>query len=226
MTPQPIADFPIDADLLAETYAVYNACNGWSLLDECEDPDEIRTGRVWTHWLHLARPGRVDPSLSEPAISGDTATVFNIVNPSDRCTIIANDHEIAAMACFILGEGFYAFEPICGPVDRVPITMGSIDWFAENFGDLETRARDRAAELADCLDTFVYGDREEWAEYRALSKDPAAFDAAWAARHRTSLNDIGARAGDIAATLREMPPSDGGDDAARSPSDGGNNDDI
>lgn len=56
MTPQPIADFPIDADLLAETYAVYNACNGWSLLDECEDPDEIRTSRVWTHWLHLARP--------------------------------------------------------------------------------------------------------------------------------------------------------------------------
>ncbi|MDW3204613.1 MAG: hypothetical protein R8L07_03640 [Alphaproteobacteria bacterium] len=65
MIPQPIADFPRDADMSTECYAVYNACNGWSILDWPEHPEDLRTSRVWTHWLHLPRPD-AEMSVNQP----------------------------------------------------------------------------------------------------------------------------------------------------------------
>lgn len=141
-------------------------------------------------------------------------TIFYIVNPSDAYTIVASDLEVAAVACVLLGRGQYAFEPLEGDLERVPLFLfGNPDeWFNERFGfgDCVTRVMEtRAAELADCLDSCLIGNLKERREYEsalALMESPEGREQFRRNRHaarRSSLNDIGSRACEMATHIRE-----------------------
>lgn len=143
--------------------------------------------------------------------------IYNIINPSDPYTIAADDFEVAAVACFVLGEGAYAFEPFgawAWEAPRVPafLMTGSDEWCLKTFGcnafDLAQRVLGTKMQaLADCFDSVLIGD---CAARKAFEKSTAGLDLAKTMalkreRHEqmvSSLNDIGARAYRLAAHLR------------------------
>lgn len=137
--------------------------------------------------------------------------LYEIINPSDKYTIECPDLEIAFIACVILGEGQYAFDPI-GDGERVPLFLfGPADqWCQEHFqktvgevfGHVMTT---RKAELADALDSVVVSDRQEFLRLTAGLTRPAfeAERARWHNDQRTSMNDIGGRAYKLAAQFRQ-----------------------
>jgi hypothetical protein len=145
--------------------------------------------------------------------------LFDIVNPSDPYTIVAPDLEIAAIACVFLGNGQYAFKQIdCGAVAaEVPMFLfgGHDEWFTEKFGAKLDDVLDRVMvkrrdELAACFDSAFIGGPVDRKEFESLTNHLTReqFRAARNARHenrRTSLNDIGARAYEMAKRLRELP---------------------
>lgn len=141
--------------------------------------------------------------------------LYDIVNPSDSYTIRADDLKIAAAACVLLGRGQYAFDPLEKGGKRVPLMLfGGMDkWFMDHFDqDADAALTDvienRAAELADCLDSCVIGkihDRRDHEAALSLIESPEERDKFRAERHdrrRSSLNDIGGRAYEMAKNLR------------------------
>lgn len=135
-------------------------------------------------------------------------TVYEIINPSDKATLVASDHEVAAMACFSIGSGRYALKPIDGPLPEVPLFLfgGALEWFEETFGRPFGEAVEaRRTEIADCLDTVMLGNRTD-AEMAEKYMDDAgrrAFRAELNEKRRTSLNNICGRAIACADSLRK-----------------------
>jgi hypothetical protein len=142
--------------------------------------------------------------------------IYEIINPSDAYTIVADDLKVAAVACVLLGRGQYGLEPLEDDGERVPFMLfGSPDaWFQEHFGaDLQATmdevVENRAGELADCLDSCLIGKLASRREYeRALElieseENRAKFRTERHDERRTSLNDIGGRAYQMAKKLRE-----------------------
>lgn len=39
--------------------------------------------------------------------------IFEIINPSDKCNLEASDHEVASIACCLIGEGKDALSEDC-----------------------------------------------------------------------------------------------------------------
>lgn len=113
---------------------------------------------------------------------------FEIINPSDPYVMEACDLEVAAVAICLLGEGQYSLKGLAGDAGTdVPFFMlGGVDaWFTEKFGrnfqDTVNRVvSDRVAELAAALDSVTLARGE-----------------------RSSLNDIGRQAAEMAQVLRE-----------------------
>lgn len=140
--------------------------------------------------------------------------LFSIVNPSDPYTIEAPALGIAVMASILLGQGKYAFKSLDGGED-VPIFSfgGGDDWCSKHFGEslmelsngvMDTKMR----EVADCLDSVLYGDAEDRLEFLASTEDldRPNFEAARIMRQQnlcSSMNDIGERAYRMAAKLRK-----------------------
>jgi len=121
---------------------------------------------------------------------------FEIINPSDPYTVEADDLQVAAVACCFLGDGRYAFEPVDGGTERVPIFLigGHDEWFTQKFGMTFEATADhcmqhRAGDLARVLESVTLGRAE-----------------------RSSLNDIGGRANALAQAIRRQAatPTDGG----------------
>lgn len=141
---------------------------------------------------------------------------YEIINPSDAYTISAPDLAIAACACVLLGSGQYGFKPEDESAEEVPLFIfgGVDDWCKKHFGQdfdlLLTRVMDlRPLELADCLDSCLIGDFAARSEYEsALSLIESAenretFRARRHDKRRSSLNNIGGRAYEMAKRLRE-----------------------
>jgi len=141
--------------------------------------------------------------------------LYEIINMSDAYTIEANDLELAFVACILLGRGQYAFEPLSDDGVKVPFFMfGGIDEFCQKHfskssgaildGVMETRSN----ELADCLDSCLIGgkdNRQTYFDGLALIDDPAKREIwrkKWHDERRSSLNDIGGRAYEMANKLR------------------------
>ncbi|HSV28621.1 MAG TPA: hypothetical protein VLL76_03655 [Candidatus Omnitrophota bacterium] len=150
-------------------------------------------------------------------------TTYEIVNPSDAYTIIAPDHEVAALACFLLGEGLYAFEPIDGDLPKVPLFLfgGAEEWFEKTFGRTVSDALEaRESDLAACLDTVLIGkaaDRKAFQKGLDLIDDPAKrieWRDHWHEERRTSCNNIGARAYKLAEAISNALDNEGGDEEA------------
>lgn len=143
--------------------------------------------------------------------------LYEIINPSDPYTIAADDPEVAAVACFLLGNGQYAFKPIDGPEDaEVPILIlvSADEWCEEKFGKkvgllIADVINNKADALIACLESCLIGrerDRREFEQAIALIDDPKKREEFRAARHdlrRSSLNDIGGRALQLAVAVRK-----------------------
>jgi|GEM_PF-980161 len=146
--------------------------------------------------------------------------LYEIINMSDAYTIEAKDLELAFVACLLLGNGQYAFQPIGDDGVRVPIFMfGGVDEFCQKHfsksagaimdGVMELRSK----ELADCLDSCLIGgksNRQTYLDGLALIDDPVKREIwrnKWHEERRSSLNDIGGRAYEMAAKFREKADS-------------------
>ena len=143
--------------------------------------------------------------------------IYEIVNPSDAYTIAANDHAVAAVACFLLSNGQYAFEPVDGTEEMsVPIFMfgGADDWCREHFdidatGLIMKVMDEKRAELIACLESCLIGNEAAREEFDVccsfIDEDSkrAAFKIARHEKRRTSMNDIGSRAYRMASKLKQ-----------------------
>lgn len=140
--------------------------------------------------------------------------IYRIVNMSDAYTIEADKTDVAFVACLVLGHGTYAFEPV-GEGEKIPLFMfGGLDEFSQkHFGkSVEAMVNEisiqRREELAACFDSCLIGtpdDRQAYRDGLALIDDPAKkkeWRDRWHDQRRSSLNDIGGRAYEMAANLR------------------------
>jgi hypothetical protein len=129
---------------------------------------------------------------------------YEIINPSDKYTIVCPDHEVASVACFLLGEGRYGFDPIDGShLPSVPIFLfgGAEEWVNEQFGETVATLMDRCLTqrmeaLADAFDSTIIGNREAFFALAPAFGEPGYLEARakWHEANRSSLNDIGGRA--------------------------------
>lgn len=106
---------------------------------------------------------------------------FEIVNPSDNCTLESDSLEAAAVACVYLGRGAYGLREIDG-ARRVPIFLlgGLEEWFLDEFGACFGECVKRnLGKVADALESVRYE-----------------------SGRRTSMNNIGAAAEVLARTFR------------------------
>ena len=128
---------------------------------------------------------------------------FEIINPSDACTMYAPDLEVAAVAVSFLGDGKYPLEGLDDAAGQgVPAFLfgGHDEWFSSKFGmsfqdTAEHVLNHRNEELATTLDSVTL-------------------------RHtRSSMNDIAGRARSLAQAVRRKVSSNakvtGGPLAAR-----------
>jgi hypothetical protein len=97
--------------------------------------------------------------------------LYTIVNPSDPYTVEAESLDVAAMACILMGQGKFAFKSLEGG-EEVPVFFlgGSDKWCQKNFQESTMELCDRVmdikmSEVADCLDSILYGDEDERKEF-------------------------------------------------------------
>lgn len=145
--------------------------------------------------------------------------LYTIINPSDPYTIECPDLEVAAVACVLLGGGQYGFQPVKPGESAVPLMLfGDAEaWFTEQFKTDMTTVFDRVLQtqreaLATCLESVLIGEVEDRAEFLASMEGLATAvpgtkrqtaKLLWHDAKRSSLNDIGRRAWEMAAVLRE-----------------------
>lgn len=140
--------------------------------------------------------------------------LYSIVNPSDPYTIEASSLDVAAMTAILLGQGYYPFHSLDGGEDVPAFAFGKGDeWsqkhFKESLMELSNRVMDtKLSQVADCLDSVLYGDALDRVEFLASTKDldRPNFEAARIMRHQSwvsSMNDIGERSYRMAAKLRK-----------------------
>ena len=150
--------------------------------------------------------------------------IFEIVNPSDKCTLEAFDHEVAAIACVLIGNGKYALDGIDTKLE-VPIFMfgGHDEWFTETFGrnvsdSLGYIKANKANELITCLNSVMLGSAESRASFKkgleliTDAEKREEWRQHWLNERRTSLNNICQFAWDYAKELEKQwnkqPPAE------------------
>jgi hypothetical protein len=103
-----------------------------------------------------------------------------IVNPSDGCSISGDNQEALALACILLGSGQYALSGENGEkVCPLMLFGGGPEWYEKSFGrSIDAGLEAIEQEVAAVLETFKYHDG------------------------RSSMNNIGKRAKEIAKKLR------------------------
>lgn len=113
---------------------------------------------------------------------------FEIVNPSDPYTMQADDLRIAALACILLGEGKYGLRSEDGSTAMPLFILGGHDaWFVEKFG----------ATLQHVYDSIVADSLPALAACLESVKLPGGAE-------RSSMNNIGGYAAEMAVRIREM----------------------
>lgn len=134
---------------------------------------------------------------------------YELINPSDPYTFIAEDFETAALTVFVLGTA-YGAKPKDGGED-VPIFLlgGAEEWYNERFCRTpDDGVAEKKSAIADALASFMLGGFENRRRYEAALAaitDPEKkeeFIAVWQ-DGRSSLNDIGTYAHTIAKRLRQ-----------------------
>lgn len=142
--------------------------------------------------------------------------LYEIINMSDAYTIEAKDLELAFVACVLLGRGQYAFEPLGDEGEKIPFFMfgGQDEWCQKHLQKTAGAVLDgvmelRSDELAECLDSCLIGgkdNRQTYFDGLELIDDLAKKEQwrkRWHDERRSSLNDIGGRAYEMAERLRK-----------------------
>ena len=139
--------------------------------------------------------------------------IYEIINPSDPYTI-KGEFKIAVLSTIVLGEGMYSLQPESGDEEHMPLFLfgGAMEWLKERFGqdfDLPAAIHAHAVEIADCLDTVLigsFGDRRTYEDGLSLiTEEPnrIKWRDRWLDERRSSMNNIGGRAYQLAVKLRE-----------------------
>lgn len=141
--------------------------------------------------------------------------IYEIINPSDACTIEAPDDKTAVATVALLGEGAYGARRCDNGACILSVGLFGfpgeiIDHFGPGLPDesaknLAAWVEENKNVVAAAFESFCYGDDSERAflvEAMAQAKDPAKVKAAHEDRRRSSLNNIGKRAASYAAHLR------------------------
>ena len=138
--------------------------------------------------------------------------IYEIINPSDAYTIKSDSKAVACLACLLVGEGQYGLQDEGGE-SLLPFFMFGGDpkaWFKEEFGTgLDAFIDESLEEIADCLDSILIGKigtRQGIEAMLEVISDPVEREKAWAAwqdKKRSSMNDIGSHAKNLAKAFRE-----------------------
>lgn len=136
-------------------------------------------------------------------------TVWELINPSDKITFSGNDFKLVVIAVCLVGNCVYAAEEVGG--NRiVPIFLfGSVDkWFIREYGSNfeDTYKSSDKKQLADILDSFTLGGYDDFIAYNKEAEnipplELKKFKEDWNDK-RTSMNNICARAWEIASNIR------------------------
>lgn len=136
-------------------------------------------------------------------------TVYEIINPSDKYTLLADEHTVACAAVLIVGDGWYGLRVYQKDDSLIMPIMPAPEWITENVASgttLKQFIEDKWESVADCLDSFVIGDRNEYEASRRVAHPHLNpdFDAKWHEKRRSSMNDIGKQAKAIAKKIRKL----------------------
>lgn len=142
--------------------------------------------------------------------------IYEIINPSDYHTMVAEDREIACYACLMLGGGKYGLAPIPeGEGKGCPLMIfwdeKALDdfWqseFGRTFDDAgEEFMHGKKAELIAAFESVLIGKRSEYERLISFvePEKQAEFRTSWDDARRSSMNDISGRARQYAAHIRE-----------------------
>jgi len=149
---------------------------------------------------------------------------YEITNPSDPYTFVADSHEVAALVIFLLGPAYGATPENGNDNVGVPIFLfgGAHEWYKETFGrDAHEGMEALEAEVAGALDSVMLGhfkDRRRYNVALAAIDDPEkrrAFMEAWqgeaTSMHSSiisngrdfAVNGIGGYCHNLAQSIRE-----------------------
>jgi hypothetical protein len=147
--------------------------------------------------------------------------LYELVNMSDRYTFRADSLPCAAVVTVLLGNGQYMAKPLDdASAQEVPFFIfgGSDEWFTEHCGGLDTTVKrfvngESRAELVAALRSVLIGDRAEYEETLPMiaESERTAWTAKWHERHRSSTNDIGKRARQLADRIERGPDAPAAD---------------
>jgi hypothetical protein len=150
------------------------------------------------------------------------SVIYEIDNPSDPYTMVAEDRAVAAVAVVFLGEGMWGLSDREGKT-AVPIFAfgGGAErlerWFATELGTtLAAVVSEKRQAIAAALRSVAIGsisDREAFDRGFALIDDPVKKEewrTWWHDQRRSSLNDIGRRAWALADRLERTDPAASG----------------
>lgn len=145
-------------------------------------------------------------------------TEYELINPSDPYTFLADDFETAALVVFALGTGYGARSQDGG--EEVPIFIfgGAAEWYAEKFGrDPDAGITAKMTQLSEALGSMMYGSFEDRRRYTAAleaitdTEKREKFIADWQ-DGISSLNNIGGYAHKLGKLLaRKKEDSDNED---------------
>lgn len=132
---------------------------------------------------------------------------YELINPSDPYTFIAEDLETAALTVFLLSTTYGARSK--EDEEKVPIFLfgGAREWYSENFDRTPDEGLDaKRKAVSDSLSSMMYGnftDRKRYQTALSAIDDPKKkelFIAEWQNAH-SSLNDIGGFAHKLAKII-------------------------
>lgn len=141
--------------------------------------------------------------------------VLELSNPSDPYIFRASSKLVASLAIAVLGP-YGASDREDKTVVPVLFTKASgEEWFREEFGIIGHEAviasvLENAEDVAACLESFVIGGWRSYDEYHLAIKnitDPEklkAYQDEWHDRKRSSMNNIGKVAKQLAEQIRSM----------------------
>jgi len=127
---------------------------------------------------------------------------WNVINPHDPITFVANDYEAALIADRLL-SGLYFVEGV--ESREAPVVDDLRSWY-----DKLWFSKEAIVSLADAYDSFLVGNRAEFEE-RVKGAGPekrAILHAEWHEEKRTSMVDICAKLWEAGRNIRATEPDD------------------
>ena len=141
--------------------------------------------------------------------------IYEIANPCDAVTIEADDSVLASVAVIVLGHGAYGLydedDRVVLPIFLLEKPEKLVEWLTDHGIDSnkmdEFYARN-GEEVAKILESMVYGKVEDRKALTAMTEKMSASDRLdaiekWNESRRTSMNNIGADARNIAKAFRK-----------------------